>query len=109
MVGSEILEKYWGRFTKISYALLVLKLHHSPAPQTLGQGFPSRHGDANGISRAELQPCWSKSNHLIPANASGLNRMQLRSVKVLCVLPFHHTVQGGWVVYLGSQSLSRER
>lgn len=49
MVGSELLEKYWGRFTKTSYTLLVLKLHHSPAAQTLGQGFPSRQGDANAI------------------------------------------------------------
>lgn len=55
MVSSELLEKYWGQFTKISYALLVLKLHHSTAPQTLGQGFPSRQEDANRISTMMVQ------------------------------------------------------
>lgn len=103
MVDSELLEKYWRKFIKISYTLLVLKLRHSPAPQTLR--FPLRQGDANGISKAELQPRWSKSNCLISvgtAKASGFNCMQLMSMKVLCILPLHRTVQGGRLVYPGS-------
>lgn len=98
-----IRKKYWGKFIKIPYTVLVLKLYHSPAPHTLG--FPSRQGNANGISKAEVQPWWSKSNCLISggiAKASGLNCKQLMSMKVLCILPFHHTVQGTWLVYSGS-------
>lgn len=97
---------------------ILRKIHknilYTPCPQTAphtstpNPGISIKAGRCQWDFKSRTATIMVQKQFLISAGiakASGLNCMQLMSMKVLCILPFHHTVHGAWLVYPGSGNL----